>query len=497
MPMFPHSVTSVLIGLLSWLSVGQADQLQLPAIFSDHMVLQRDQAIQIWGKGAADDRVTVRFAGQERPARVRLDGSWQLLLDPLPASSHGRELIISSDMGEEVVFVDVLVGEVWLAAGQSNMEKPLGEKRGQKPTDNHLKEIANANFPLLRLFHMPHLGKVTKPESDMRWLPCSPETIDAIPFSAAGYFFGRELLLGLDVPVGIIHSSFGGSMIEAWSPRGAFLDNPLLAPLLDREYFAWVDDVQATDLFTSMIAPLVPYTLRGFIWYQGEANLMVGDAGVYYHKMNALISAWRRLWSASKAPFIYAQLAPFNYSTRDGLPNKLTPEALPRFWEVQASCSDIPNTGMIVTTDLAGNARDIHPTNKRDVGMRFANLALADVYGMPILADSPTFSSVAAHADSPGALLVVFNHYGKGLRTRDGLPPTHFQIADSNGVYHPAQAEITSGNSILLRSPDVPHPKFVRFAWDDTANPNLINSASLPAAPFRTDSRPIQLLATD
>ncbi|MCC5804744.1 MAG: hypothetical protein JJU00_00320 [Opitutales bacterium] len=468
-----------------------AAEITLPPVFSDHMVLQRDRAVKIWGQAPPGEAVAVRFGDREATARAGDDGGWTLYLGPLSASAEPRVLSVTGADGAGPAFHDVLVGEVWLASGQSNMEKPLGEMRGQKPTGNHEEEIAAADHPTLRLFQVPHKGEVKRPDVQMRWIPCTPESVDAIPFSAAAYFFGRELVRELDVPVGLIHSSYGGTMIEAWTPREAFLRDPRLEPLLEETYFAWVEGVQATELFESMIRPVLPFTLRGFLWYQGEANVMVADGEIYRAKKRALVEGWRRAWNDFGAPFYFVQLAPFNYSEREQFPEKLTPEALPHFWEVQATCTEIPYTGMIVTTDLAGNARDIHPTNKRDVGLRLAGLALAETYGRTgRTVHSPVFTEVEHHGG--GRIALRFKHTGDGLRTRDSEAPSHFLIAGKDGVFVEAEAEI-DGDRVLLHSPEVPRPRHARFAWQETANPNLVNSAGLPAVPFRTDTLPLLL----
>ncbi len=486
--MHPHhqNIWNVSLRLLIALCFSAATlsaEVTLAKIFGDHMVLQRDRPVKVWGTADPGESVRVQFAGQSQSTEAGADGHWSLWLDPMPANSEGRELRI--DGNNKVVFSDVLVGEVWLASGQSNMEKPLGEMSGQKPTDNHELEIAQADHPQLRIFQVPHKGETKNPDTEFSWHPCSPESIEAIRFSAVGYFFGRELLQELEVPVGIIHSSFGGTMIEAWTPREAFLTDPRLKPLLDESYFAWVEGVQATELFESMIRPVLPYTLRGFLWYQGESNVMVGDSDIYLAKKEALVEGWRKAWNDAEAPFYFVQLAPFNYSDREQFPEKLTPYALPRFWEVQEACTQIPNTGMVVTTDLAGNARDIHPTNKLDVGRRLGRLALAKTYGVskgPVR--SPRF---ARQESAPGGRLYIhFDHAPTGLATSDGLPPSHFQIAGEDGHFFPALGELRR-SAVILHSPRVPDPLYVRFAWHETANPNLINSAGLPAIPFRTD----------
>lgn len=475
--------------ILPLLAASLHAEITLPAIFSDHMVLQREQPIRVWGTTDRDEVITVEFGGHWVTAKPRRDGSWQAKLPAMDASAYPRELIVRGDE-ETLRFTDVLVGEVWLASGQSNMEKPLGEKRGQRPTDNHLTEIAAAHHERLRIFQLPHYGKVKDPEVQMRWLPSTPETIGQSEFSATGYFFGRELLHNLDVPVGIIHSSFGGTMIEAWTPESAIKAEPELREVLREPYFAWVEGVQATELYATMIAPLVPYSLRGFIWYQGEANAMNGETAVYTAKMRALIEGWRSQWQAPEAPFYYVQLAPFNYSAWESFPAWLTPEGLPLFWEAQTAARTIPHTGMIVTTDLAGDARDIHPTNKRDVGLRLAHLALSETYSDNRRhARSPAFEAMTVNEN--GSITLTFTDVGNGLTRSDADPLSDFQIADKSRGFVPAEARIIDEKTIVVSSSLVQEPVAIRFAWHETATPNLVNSAGLPAIPFRTDNWPV------
>ena len=309
-------------------------------------------------------------------------------------------------------------------------------------------------------------------------------------FSAAGYYFARTVRTHGEIPVGLIHSSFGGSMIEAWIPAAGLQADPVLEPLLHRRYFAWVEGVQATELYRSMIQPLVPFALKGFLWYQGEANAMYAEEKIYSRKMQALIHSWRKAWQQPEAPFLFVQLAPFNYSEWDKFARQLTPEALPLFREAQDAALAIPGTGMVVTTDLAGNARDIHPVRKREIGERLAWLSL----NIALPPEKKEFPQSPRHTGSrilDGGITLEFSNTGKGLRTRDGAAPTGFAIAGPDKVFYPAQAR-TDGNPVRLTSPEVPAPVAVRFAWHETANPNLVSPEGLPVTPFRTDNWEIQ-----
>ena len=309
-------------------------------------------------------------------------------------------------------------------------------------------------------------------------------------FSAAAYYFGRELVRALGVPVGLIHSSFGGTQIEAWMPAAAFASDPALRDLVNVHYFAWVKGVQPTELYHSMIAPLVPYPLRGFLWYQGESNVMQADGAIYAAKQRALIASWRAAWGEPEAPFYYVQLAPFDYSRWDKFPKLLTPEALPLFWEAQTAGLAVPHTGMVVTTDLVRDFHDIHPTDKRDVGLRLARLALTETYGRrDLLALSPGYAAMRERAD--GGIEVRFADAGTGLASRDGRPLDGFTVAGADQRFVPAAAAIEGRDRVIVSSGQVAHPVAVRFGWDETAHPNLVNSAGLPAIPFRTDSWPV------
>ena len=477
----------VLPALLWLLPVALRADVRCALVFSDHMVLQRERPAAIWGDAAPGEAVTVEFAGKRQSTTATADGRWRVQLDPLPASAEPRTLTVRGR--NTVTFSDVLVGEVWLCSGQSNMEKPLGPRQGQKPTDDYEEAVRQANEPRLRLFEVPWYAEPKPGVTGLCWVRCTPETVVSTEFSAAAYYFGRELVRELGVPVGLIHSSFGGTQIEAWMPAAAFAADPELRDLVHVHYFAWVKGVQPTELYQSMIVPLEPYTLRGFLWYQGETNCMNGDGAIYTAKMRALIESWRAAWHDPAAPFYYVQIAPFDYSRWDKFPELLTPEALPLFWEAQTATLAIPHTGMVVTTDLVADPHDIHPTDKRDVGLRLARLALAETYGRSdLLARSPRFAAMRALPG--GQIELSFGDAGAGLATRDGRPANDFIIAGQDRRFVPATAAI-QGDRVIVSSPEVAQPVAVRFAWDETANPNLVNSAGLPAISFRTDSWPV------
>jgi len=477
----------ILLSLFAALISTTRADVSCPVIFGDHMVLQRDRAVAIWGEAAPSEKVIVEFAGQQKTIDAAVDGHWRIDLDPMPASKESRTLTVRG--ANTLSFTDVLVGEVWFCSGQSNMEKQLGPRKGQKPTDNYEETIRQADHPLLRLYQVPHYSKPSEKMTCLRWVPCTPETIASTEFSATGYYFGTELLKQLDVPIGLIHSSYGGTRIEAWLPNSVFerLDFKNLPGGPNDKSFK---DVAATKLYDSMVAPYVPYSLRGFIWYQGESNLMSGDTEIYALKLRTLIETWRSVFNTPDAPFYYVLLAPFLYSPRDKDRAHLTPEGLPLFWQAQVAASSLAHTGFVTTTDLVANLKDIHPTNKRDVGLRLANIALAETYGSAkIVARSPCYTSMQIVKNK---IELTFSNVGTGLKNRDAQPLDGFLIAGHDKQFIPAEATIEN-DKVTVYSPSIEKPVAVRFAWTESANPSLVNSAGLPAIPFRTDDWPISV----
>jgi sialate O-acetylesterase len=475
------------------ISTPSAFALTLPHIFGDHMVLQSGQRVPVWGWAKPGEEITVRFADQEKHARAAAasDGRWEIHLEPLKVSSEPAELTIVG--AEKLTFKDVLVGEVWLCSGQSNMEKPLGEQRGQKPTLNYERELATANFPEIRFLRVPRNRK-REPERDIKttWNVCSPASLDEIKFSAVGYFFGRKLHQELKVPIGMIDASLGGSPIEPWITPAGFASVPSLADWAKASITpgATVDVYQGANvihsepctMYRGMIAPLVPFALRGVLWYQGESNIYAGDTTIYADKMTALINGWRDAWKR-ELPFYYVQIAPLLYHvTRSD--KVVSPEAEPRFWEAQASCLRLPRTGMIVTTDLVDDLADIHPQRKKEVGEPLARWALAKDYGRTdIEVSGPMFRSMERNG---GKVTLHFDHIGGGLVCK-GRVLDWFAIAGTDGEFFPAKAEI-AGDTVVVTSPRVSAPAVVRFAWDEAARPNFFSKAGLPAMPFRTDN---------
>jgi sialate O-acetylesterase len=436
---------------------------KLPGVFGDNMVLQRDRAVPVWGWADKGEEVTVKIAKQTRSAKAGEDGRWQVTLEKLNVGEP-LKMKIKGSSGKEIVFSNVLVGEVWVCSGQSNMEMGVGACNDAKA------EIAAADYPNLRLFTVQK-NKAAQPADDVKaaWLPCTPENIGPNnwgSFSAAAYYFGRQLHKELGVPVGLIHTSWGGTPAEFWTSRKALEADPALKSLARGE---------SSCLYNGMIAPLIPYGIRGAIWYQGESN--IGRAYQYRTLFPAMIRNWRADWGQGDFPFGFVQIAPFRYGKND-------PALWAELCEAQAmTLQNTPNTGMAVTVDV-GDVKDIHPKNKQDVGKRLALWALAKVYGKDIVYSGPLYKSMAVEG---GKIRLRFEHADGGLFSLDGNPLTDFTVAGADQKFVPASAEI-DGDAVVVSSPEVAAPVAVRFAWHDDTSPNLVNQEGLPAGPFRTDS---------
>ena len=376
----------------------------------------------------------------------------------------------------------MLVGEVWLCSGQSNMEWTV------RASGNAAEEISAANHPRIRHIKIPNTP-AAKPQNDVKsdgWKVCTPE--NAANFTAVGYYFGRKLMQDLDVPVGLIGSHWGGTRIEPWTPPVGFQQVPALKDIADKldtfptmtqqrdkndssKTTTVVNHQSPLALYNGMIHPLLPFAIRGAIWYQGESNN--GEGMLYFEKMKALIGGWRSVWNNPEMPFLFVQLAPYHYKV---------PTQLPEIWEAQTAALSIPNTGMVVTNDI-GNIKNIHPKNKQDVGRRLALWALAKTYGKTGLVYSgPLYKDMKIDGNK---IRVSFDHVGGGLVSRDEKPLTWFAIAGADGNFVEAQAQI-DGNTVVVSSDKVAEPKTVRFAWDQDAEPNLSNKEGLPASAFRT-----------
>lgn len=440
-------LASIALMLLSATAV-LAD-VKLPAVFDDNMVIQQEMPIRVWGWGEPGEKVTVKFKNFGVSATAGDDGMWRISLPSMKADGKVHAMTVSGK--NTVTLKNVVLGEVWVGSGQSNMEWQLARATGGK------QDIAAAKFPQIRLLHVK---KVTanEPADDIkpqaRWAVCSPET--AKSFSAVLYYFGRRLHGELKVPVGLINSSWGGSPIEPWT----------------------VTKDASGKMYNAMIAPLQPFSIRGAIWYQGETNVIKKNGLAYAGKMKDLIEGWRRTWRNPKMPFYYVQIAPWdNKRYADG--------ELPALWQAQVAALKLPNTGMAVVTDLVDNLKDIHPQNKQPVGDRLALWALAKDYGRDKLVYSgPLYKSMKVEGDK---IRLAFAHAAGGLKSRDRKPLNEFQIAGADGKFVEAKAMI-DGETVVIGAEGVRAPKAVRFGWHRAANPNLVNAKGLPASPFTTEN---------
>lgn len=493
------------------LTVGATADVRLPKIFGDHAGLQRGKPMPVWGTADPGEKVTVEWRGQKVSTTADRNGKWRVTLKPMPAGGP-YEMVVKGK--NTVVLKDILVGEVWVCSGQSNMEWPLFLAR------NGEQEVASANYPQIRLFIVPK-AIADQPQEDLpggEWRVCTPES--ARNFSAVGYFFARELHRALNVPVGMVESAWGGTPAESWTSLSTLETNPVLRPILQnweravqgypqalqrfyQQLQAWEESAakaraegkpepprpnrpvhprnnpwKPAGLFNAMILPLVPYAIQGAIWYQGESN--TGRAYEYRTLFPAMIQDWRKAWGQGDFPFLFVQLANF-MATR--------PEPGESAWaelrEAQLMTLKLPKTGMAVAIDI-GEANDIHPRNKQDVGKRLALNALAIAYGKKVEYSGPIYTRMKREGSR---IRLYFKHVDGGLTTPNGEPLKGFAIAGADRKFVWADARI-EGDTVVVSSPQVAEPVAVRYAWADNPVCNLYNKAGLPASPFRTDSWP-------
>jgi sialate O-acetylesterase len=492
-----------------------APVLTLAPLFGDHAVLQRDKPVPVWGHAAPGDAVSVTFRGKTAKAVAGADGRWLATLGPFAASAEGSDLVVTDK--ETVTAHDVLVGEVWLCSGQSNMEFKVDDGGFTYHVNNSRAELAAANYPLIRQIDIER-AVATAPAADVKpvaWKLASPETVGK--FTAVGYFFARDIHRALGVPVGIILSCWGGTPVESWMSDDARKSTSLAATLEERwkaakaewppervakypgEMKAWNDaeteatakhtvnplrwpQPPATDtspalpggLFNAMIAPLEPAAIRGFLWYQGEAN--VGHPSEYGELFTTMIRSWRAGFGQGDLPFYFVQLADFG--------NRL--EMVNRDWarlrDSQAAALALPATGMAVTIDI-GDPDNIHPRNKQELGRRLALIAKTNLYGVAPEVSGPVFAGAAVEGKT---MRVRFTHAGTELAAHDGAPAT-LEIAGMDKVFYPAKGVIEV-DALVVSSPDVPAPAAVRYAWTNAPAANLYSDDGLPVVPFRSDS---------
>jgi sialate O-acetylesterase len=465
---------------------------KLPGLISEGMVVQRKAPVHFWGWADEGETVTVTFLGQTGTAKTQ-GGKWSVMLKPVANAGGPFPLKIAGK--NSIEFRNVLVGDVWVASGQSNMEFGL---RQAFQADEAIAKAAN---PMIHLFTVPRVrSDVPKDDVGASWKECTPET--AARFSAVAYYFGRDLQEALKIPIGLIHSSWGGTPAEAWTSEAAIAANSELRPVLDayRRSLAnyWKANLNVSaqpaaapgraaprapakpwkpgELYNGMIVPLLPYPIKGAIWYQGESN--AGRARQYRTLFPAMIQNWREEWGEGDFPFLLVQLAPFM---------QISPEPQESSWaelrEAQTLATQIlPNVGMAVITDV-GEENDIHPKKKEPVGARLALQARKIAYGESIVASGPTFKSLRVDGSKA---IVRFDHVGSGLEARGGALQG-FAVAGADGKFVWADAAI-SGNTVVLSSPKVAQPTAVRYGWANYPVVNLWNKDGLPANPFRSDA---------
>jgi sialate O-acetylesterase len=505
-------MVSVVFCVLLLVSTGSVfADVKLPSIIGDNMVLQRGKKVSLWGWAMPGEEVmvSVSWTSMRWAVKADKDGKWIFKMNP-PKTSGPHEMTIS---GKNVIKIkNVMVGEVWVCSGQSNMQWTVQNSANPK------EEIAAANYPNIRLFYVTR--KIAhEPQSDCEgsWSECSPETIPG--FSAVAYYFGRELHKKLNVPIGLIHTSWGGTPSEAWTRREVLESEPEAGPILIRyddvvanypqikeEYLQKVEEWKKAaetakaegkkvpgrprtpygpehphapaGLYNAMIAPLIPYGINGAIWYQGESN--AGRAYQYRKIFPAMIQNWRKDWGQGDFSFLFVQLANWR---------EIKPEPVESDWaelrEAQLMTLDLPNTGMAVIIDI-GDADDIHPKNKQDVGKRLALWALAKNYGKGIVYSGPLFKRMNIEGNKA---ILSFDHVGGGLIAKGDESLKGFAIAGADRKFVWAEAEI-EGDKVIVSSNEVSAPVAVRYAWADNPVCNLYNAEELPASPFRTDDWP-------
>lgn len=503
----PVTFTCLLLGF----DPAHAD-VRLHGLFTDNMVLQQGMHVPVWGRADPGENITVSLADSTTATKADNRGAWMVNLGPLAADNRILTLTVSGKT--EIILNNVVVGEVWLASGQSNMDMELAPSTRyswRKGVLDFEQTVADANHSLFRFFTVP--GKIAPNPLGTctgRWSVCTPDTIGE--FSAVAYFFGRKIRTELDVPVGIIKSSFGGSRIESWMSLSALSQAGFKA--LVEEWIQFVNNydhpketanyekrlkkynqlrAQGTpapkplppappskningpaQLYNAMIAPLSPFALRGVIWYQGESN--TGNAADYCTLFPALIQSWRTSWNQGAFPFLFVQLA--NYDDP-----KTPSHDWPGVREAQRHALRIPNTAMVVTIDV-GDAGDIHPRNKKPVGERLARAAQALAYNTELVYQGPSYRSMTIAGDTT---ILHFDNASGGLVADGNQSLQGFEIAGKDKTFHPAEATI-DGESIVVRSNRVPQPVAVRYAWDDDPIATILrNNQGLPASPFTTE----------
>jgi len=495
-----RSILGFLLTFVLPMSVQSAwAEVTVPSVLASHMVVQRDKPVHLWGMADPGEAVTVEFRSNHASTHASNLGRWSVYL---PEGEAGGPFVLTIRGNNTITLQDVLVGDVWVASGQSNMEFPMAKTAWSNGVQNAAQEIAAANYPRLRLITVQHKFS-DYPMDDAAttgWSACTPQTV--ADFSAVAYFFARDLMKREDVPIGVIESNWGGTPAEAWTSLPALSADAGLMPVFAAHAYMmenesttllqqkaeklaadqakaqgkqpptapWHPDPNSwapAALFNGMIAPLVPLPIRGVIWYQGESNTDPEQAPIYAPLFQTMIQDWRQRWGQGDFPFLFAQIA--NFTSADDW-------AIVR--EAQLQALSLTNTGMAVTTDI-GNPTNIHPVDKQDVGYRLALWARDLSYGEHIEDSGPLFRQAVPEQDH---MRVWFSHASSGLNAKGG-DLTGFEVAGADRKFVPAAARI-DGKNVVVSSATVQRPRYVRYGWSSNPTCNLFNSDGLPASPF-------------
>ncbi|MEN2399066.1 sialate O-acetylesterase [Flavobacterium sp. MC2016-06] len=470
------------LGILLLCTFNLFSQVTLPKVLGHNMVLQQRKEIPIWGTASAGEKISVDFAGQKKIAVADSSGKWSVKLSAMKASFTPQEMIIKGS--NTIVLKNILIGEVWLCSGQSNMEYAMRKyskfetaTKGYKPPEDDLNKADNPN---IRIFLDRRKYMDPSPEH-LGWDSAMGKPL--VDFSAVGYYFAKDLYAKLHVPIGMISAAVPGSRIEPWIQASKMEVSPVMknGKTLDK---LSSDGGDPGKFYDTMIQPLIPFTIKGFLWYQGESNCFLNENIRYAYKLKTLIESWRNDWNDKKLPFYFVQIAPYAYSTTKD-ERTHNPENLPEFWEAQRLALHLKNTNTIAITDLVDSIADLHPGYKWEVGRRLSLLAANKAYGQKnVIFSGPVYKKMKITDHN---IELTFTNTGSGLASRDGKPLNWFSIAGTDGKFAIAEAVIKD-NKIILSSTEVPHPISARFGWNETAQSNFINKEGFPAVPFRTNN---------
>lgn len=453
-------------------------QIRLPEIISSDMIVQRNAVVKIWGWSQKKETITLEGSWLSEVITTKADQSGKWMMTVPTTNSRASQSIKISDKSSEVVLENILFGDVWLSSGQSNMEMSLSGRKGE-PTFHGLEGIAKSNNPNLRLFTINKSSSTTPIDTlgqVKRWESSNPDAV--ANFSAVGYFFGSQLQKALDVPIGLIHCSWGGSSIQAWMSEEVL--NAIQPFHLDSFPMNTERELRKTPtlLYNAMIYPITNYGIKGVIWYQGESNRL--EPEIYQELLPAMVKDWRNRWNQNFS-FQYVQLAPYYYRNPDAY-NTAENSAFIRESQLKA-LELIPNSGMVVTLDI-GNYHTIHPPNKKEIGDRLFYLTMNNTYGYESVDHSgPIYSHHDIESDS---LIIHFDHAENGLFSSEGLK--NFEISGEDRVFYPAEATILNRTEVLVKSDQVPLPVAARYSWSNWVKGSLFDTNLLPASSFRTDA---------